>query len=331
MEPVKFLVHVKGPSDPGPGERLQMLERAQRVFSETGVEPADVVRVDVPGRGASEAGDGTLRPELEPIIPTLQSGSLFGGRSGLLVVDAQAVQAAEAVVIAELLAVADPDAVQVVLVSGGSIPAALAKAIKAHGETISIAKMRDREAAAWLNAEAATRGIHLKQDAVTALVERYGTDVAALGQALDQIAMTPGAVTAATIRSMFKNRPDEPLWRIGDAIGKGDVGTALRRLSDFLTYGHPLVLLAYLENDVRRRALAAAAPDLDTFAQWASVKVDAYPTKIAWRARGTVSDSELRRAIDALVRADETLKTAPEAVHRVTMERLVVALCRWYR
>lgn len=327
---MKFLVHVKGPSDPGPGERLQMLERAQRVFAESGVEPADIVRVDVPGRGASEEGDGTLRPELEPIVPSLQSGSLFGGKSGLLVVDAEGVQAAEAGVIAELLGMADPDAVQVVFVSGGSIPAALAKAIKAHGETISVSKMRDREAVAWLTAEAANRGIKLKGDAAAALVERYGADVAALGQALDQIAMTPGAVTADTIRTMFKNRPDEPLWRIGDAIGKGDVATALRRLSDFLTYGHPLVLLAYLENDVRKRSLAAAAPDMETFAQWANVKVDAFPTKKAWQARGKVSDSELRRALDALVRADETLKSAPEPVHRVTMERLVVALCRWY-
>ena len=327
---MKFVVHVKGPSGPGPGERIQMLERARRVFDETGIAPTDVVRIDVPGRGGSEDGDGALRPELEPLVPTLQSGSLFGGAQGLLLVDAQGIRAAEAAVIAELLDSAASDAVQVVVVSGGALPAALGKALKAHGEVISVSKMRERDTAEWLSSEARARKLMLKGDASAALLERFGSDVASLGQALDQLAMGSEPVTGDHVRAIFKNRPDEPMWRIGDAISQGDVGTALRRLADFLTHGHPLVLLAFLENDLRRRSLAAAAPDLETFATWAKAKPDAYPTKKAWRARGAVSDSDLRRALDAFVRADRALKTAPEAIHRVTLERLVVALCRWY-
>jgi DNA polymerase III delta subunit len=309
---------------------MQMLDRAGRIFAETEVEPSDIIRVDVPGRGASEDGDGALRPELEPAVPTLQSASLFGGKQGLLLVDANHLRAAEAEVLADLIDAADPNAVQVVIVSGGSIPAALTKAVKSHGESMSVAKLRERDVAGWLSSEATTRKMKLGSDAQTALLERFGSDVASLGQALDQLSMASGSIDADTVRSLFRNRPDEPMWRIGDAIGKGDVATALRRLADYLTHGHPLVLLAFLENDVRKRALAAAAPDIETFAEWANVKVDAYPTKLAWRARGRVSDSDLQRAVDAFVRADHTLKTAPEAVHRVTLERLVVALCRWY-
>jgi len=327
---VRFLVHVKGPTDPGPGERMQMLDRAQRVFGETDVDSADIVRIDVPGRGASEDGDGTLRPELEPAVPTLQSGSLFGGKQGLLLVDAQGIRAAEAAILSDLLETADRGAVQVVVVTGGAIPSAMTKAIKTHGEVISVAKIRDREAADWLASEARNRNVTLKGDAAAALMETYGADLAALDKALDQLSMSSGAITGSSIRTTFKNRPDEPMWRVGDAISEGDVGTALRRLADFLTHGHPLVLLAYLENDVRRRALAAAAPDIETFAEWANTRPDAYPTKKTWQARGRVSDTELRRALDAFVRADYTLKTAPEAVHRVMLERLVVALCRWY-
>ena len=33
-------------------------------------------------RGAGEDGDGTLRTELEPLVPLLQSGSLFGDTTG---------------------------------------------------------------------------------------------------------------------------------------------------------------------------------------------------------------------------------------------------------
>jgi hypothetical protein len=49
-----------------------------------------------------------------------------------------------------------------------------------------------------------------------------------------------------------------------------------------------------------------------------------------WRQRTRVRESSLRRAQDALLRADRVVKTHPEEVHRVTLERLTVALCRWY-
>jgi hypothetical protein len=46
--------------------------------------------------------------------------------------------------------------------------------------------------------------------------------------------------------------------------------------------------------------------------------------------RGKVRESSLRRAQEALVRADRVMKTQPEEVQRVTLERLTVALCLWY-
>jgi hypothetical protein len=76
--------------------------------------------------------------------------------------------------------------------------------------------------------------------------------------------------------------------------------------------------------------MAAAAPDLATFAEWSGTAPDHYPTKKAWGVRGRTSDSELRRALDAISRADQHLKSAPEDTHQLTMERLTVALCRWY-
>ena len=46
--------------------------------------------------------------------------------------------------------------------------------------------------------------------------------------------------------------------------------------------------------------------------------------------RGRVRESSLRKAQEALVRADRVIKSQPEATHRVTLERLTVALCKWY-
>ncbi len=160
-------------------------------------------------------------------------------------------------------------------------------------------------------------------------MQRFGTDIGALSQALDQLAMGNGPLSGEAIRERFKNRPDEPMWHLADAIAAGDAGETLRRLEDFLIHGHPLQLLAFLQNDVRRRALAASSPDYETFVDRDGGR-KSYAMEKVWKSRHRTRDTDLHRAVGALARADLHLKTTPEATHRVTMERLVVALCHWY-
>lgn len=325
---MKPLHAVTGPRDAGPGERQEMLDRARRLIEQAGVDGID--RLDVPGRGAGEEGDGTLRPEVERIVPALQSGSLFGGLRGVLVVDAQNLQVAEADVMARLAAGLVEGSSIVVFVSEGALPSPLAKVVKAEGESHAVKKMRERDAGQWLAQAARDRRMRLGSDAADALLQRFGSDVAALGQALDQLATVEGPITAADV-ARFRNRPDEPMWHYADALAAGETGDALRRLADFLTHGHPLQLLAFVESDLKRRSLAAAAATIDEFAGWVGASADHYPVKKAWQARTATSDDDLRRALDAVARADIALKTEPEATHRVMLERLTVALSRWYR
>lgn len=308
-----------------------MLDRASEVFASAGVEPSDTIRIHVPGRGQSEAGDATIRPEVEPVVPALQSGSLFGGRTGVLVQDAHQLRAAEAAAVTDLLAQPGADNRQVVFLSSGRLPAPLAAYIKQNGQSVSIRKLRERDALNWIRRAARERRIRLRAEAAQALVERFGSDIEALGQALDQLAVSGQPVTGELIRDRFRNRPDEPVWHFTDALAAGEVDEALRRLHDLLTHLHPLFLLAAIENDLRRRALASAAPDIETLAKWIGSKPDAYPTKKSWRAGRNMTDDNLGRALDAVRRTDATLKTMPEETHLVTMERLTVALCLWFR
>ncbi len=306
-----------------------MQERAHSLLAEAGVD--GVERIDIPGRGAIEEGEGTpRRAEMDRLIPALQSGSLFGGRRGVLVVDAHQLQVAEAGIVAGLASGLDPDSVIVVLVAEGGVPAALAKVVKAEGETHTIRKITERDALGWVREAGRERRLKVEAAAGSALVQRFGTDTAALGQALDQMAGA-GTVTAEMVAERFRNRPDEPMWHFADAVADGDVGQALRRLSDFLTHGHPLQLLAFLESDLKRRALARAAPSIEVFAGWLEASPQHYPVEKAWKNRNRGSEDDLRRALGAIARADVTLKSEPEPVHRVTMERLTVALARWYR
>jgi DNA polymerase III delta subunit len=289
----------------------------------------EVVRVDVPGRGGGEQGSGALRAEIEAAIPVLQSASLFGGVSGLQIADANQLTADEATVLAELVETMDPSAVALVVVSSGAVPAALAKVLKARGEVAPVKKMRERDSQSWLVDEVRSRGLSIDGAAVEALIQRFGTDTASIGQALDQLAEVSEKITANLIKDRFRNRPNEPTWLYTDAVTKGNAGEALRRLGDLLTHTHPLVLLGALESEVRRRALALSSSDVEEFRETMGARSNDRSVEFLWRNRAKVKDSSLRQAVDALVRADRILKSAPEPMHRITMERLTVAMSRW--
>jgi DNA polymerase III delta subunit len=324
------LLLITAPSNAGPGERQQMLDGAAEHFGRAGLDRSDVIRIDVPGRGAGEEGDGALRAELEPVIPLLQSGSLFGGGQGLELMDAHQLQAGEGEVLDELIRAADLSSIEVVFLAAGALPRLLSSLVKELGSSQSVTKIWERQARQWLEAEVRDRGLVMDKGADKAILQKFGSDTAAMGQALDQLEQTSGKITKELILDRFKNRPDEPTFLILDAISKGEVGEALRRLSDFLVHGHPLVFLAAVESDLKKRALAAAAPDESTFRDWIGARSSDRGAARFWSQRGKVRESSLRRAQEALVRADRVIKSQPEDVHRVTLERLTVALCRWY-
>ncbi len=325
---MKAILHIAGPAAGGPGEREEMLNRMSLYLEQ--MEVTERLRIDVPQRGSELDGSGSVRGELEPLIPALQSGSLFGDKVGIEVVDAQWIQSTEASVVAELLVGVDPQAVAVVLVAAGSLPKALADVLKGRAEKISISKLRDRDIRDLLGDELSKRGLEADRDGAQALMARFGTDLGSLRRALDQLVGTHEKITRSLVLDRFKNRPEEGMWHYTDAVSAGQVGQALLHLDALLTHTHPLALIGALESDLRQKSYASAAPDFDTFAAWMPPRAQTWKVEKLWKARGRVSDSDLHRAVSALTRADRILKSTPEETHRVTMERLTVALCRWY-
>lgn len=325
---MRSVLHIAGPSGAGPGEREEMLARMAAYLDQ--MEVTERVRLDVPQRGSELEGTGSVRGELEPLIPAMQSGSLFGDRMGVEVVDAQWIQASEATVIADLLHGIDPNSVAIVFVAAGAVPRALADALKATAEKISISKIRDRDVRDLLGAELKQRGLEADRDGSQALLRRFGTDIGSLRRALDQLEGTEHKITRTMVLERFKNRPEEGMWHYTDAVSAGRVGEALMHLDALLTHTHPLALVGALESDLRQKAYASAAPDFETFTEWMPPRTQSWKAEKLWKVRGKVSDSDLHRAVSALARADRILKSAPEETHRLTMERLTVALCRWY-
>jgi DNA polymerase III delta subunit len=319
---------VTGPKNAGPSERERMFAKAAEILTQAGVDAP--TRIDVPLKGSGSSDDGgTMRDDVQAVIPALQSGSLFGGTSGVLIADAHHLLKAEADTIAELLANADQTQAVAVFVSMGPLPAAIRDAVKASGGVETIKQFNERDAAAWLSDESKRRGLRVDQAARSELINHFGSNTSAMARALDQLSIGGTTISAQDVKSRFTARPDEPMWFLGDAIMSGNHREALRRLSDFLEHQHPLILLSYLEGEVRKRSLAAIAPDYETFAEWAGANPNSYATKKVWQSRNRIPTQGLASSVRALAKADLTIKTQPEATHRVTLERLTVAMCRW--
>jgi DNA polymerase III delta subunit len=318
-----------GPRDASATEQEQMRTRAARIFKDEGVE--DPHRVDVPGKGTSTTGDdnGALRESVQMIIPALQSGSLFGGKTGVLVVDAQQLLKTEIDAVVEMLDNADPSEAVAVFIASGTLPAPIKKKVAASGKVETVRAVSERDAAGWIVSYAKDHRLKIDQSARSVLLATFGSDTAQMRNAIDQLAVSGSTISSDDVRANFTNRPDEPLWFLGDAIVAGNEGEALRRLSDFLEHQHPLILLSYLEGEVRKRSLAAVSPDYETFASVAKANPNSYATKKIWQNRTRANGDGLARSVKAIARADITIKTMPEATHRVTLERLTVAMCHW--
>ena len=317
-----------GPRDAGATEQEQMRARAAKIFKDEGVE--DPHRVDVPGKGTATDDDGgTLREDVQMIVPALQSGSLFGGRTGVLVVDAQQLLKAEVDAVVEMLDNADPDQAVAVFLASGTLPAAIKKKVVASGNVETVKAATERDAATWIVTYAKDHHLRIDQDARSELLTTFGSNTAQMRNAIDQLSISGSTILASDVRDNFTNRPDEPLWFLGDAIMAGKEDEALRRLSDFLEHQHPLILLSYLEGEVRKRSLAAVSPDYETFASTAKANPNSYATKKIWQNKTRANGDGLAHSVNAIARADLTIKTMPEATHRVTLERLTVAMCHW--
>jgi hypothetical protein len=68
---------------------------------------------------------------------------------------------------------------------------------------------------------------------------------------------------------------------------------------------------------------------METYANWVGAAPNSFPVRKVWERRSSATGETLRLALGALARADLQIKTAPEPTHRVTLERLTVAMCRW--
>jgi len=305
------------PDRGGPGEREEALGAARRHLRRVGVDADQIVRIDVPssrGAGATPPGGpdqhSVFRSELIGIVPLLQSNSLFGQKQGLLLVDANFLLAAETQALVKLLPAIDPSAAAVAIVAQRSLPAPLGKKVREIGKVESVRPLWENQIHGWLIGQLKEKGIRMGYKARAALVQRFGTDRAALRRALEQLQGENRPINAEMIVERFRNRPDQPVFRILDEILAGNSGGALRRLGDYLANarssdGRPYILLATLESDLRLRLMASQARDREHFREMEEAGSFSRMLESAPGPIDQKSESKLRSKANGRVRSSQ--------------------------
>ena len=188
------------------------------------------------------------------------------------------------------------------------------------------------ERAAWVRTEVARRGGAIEQQASVRLAERLTGSLWAVSSAIDALLSYAGPgerITAAAVETMVRADEDADLFRLTDAIAARNAAQALTTLRRLLAGGMaPEQVMAGLTGRMRDWTLVKACqadrvPDAEAMKLlgWSAGK----QRMTAQGARG-FGRGELPNAYQALVIADEALKSRPGDERPLILDLLVLTL-----
>jgi DNA polymerase-3 subunit delta len=235
----------------------------------------------------------------------------------------------------------DPlDSTVLVLVhSGGKLAPALAKKLK---ELHAPERAPDTEATdKVLIAQAHEHGVLLSKESAELIARHLGDDagrVVALVEVLSAAFGPDERLSADDVRPYLGEEGTVAPYLLTNAIEEGDIPRALELLHRVLTVTsakqpkpmHPLQVMGVLTG-YYRRVLRLDDPGIRGEADAVAAlggKVKPFPAKKALAQARALGSDGIRRAFDALARADLDLKGASGMPEAAVMEVLVVRLCR---
>lgn len=245
MTDVPSLVLISGPEQILAQRALDSVLAAVR----EGDPEAEVARVDA---AAYEPGSLALHT----------SPSLFGGTTVVVLRD---LDAGTDAAVDEVAALAEQglDGVLVVLHRGGNRGKRAVDALKKQGARVidAPAIKSDRDKSAFVTHEFRSGRRKITPDAVRALLEAVGKDVAELAQACAQlIADTQGVVDEPEVERYYGGKVNATGFRVADAAVAGNTAEALRLLRHAFAGGlDPVPIVAVLAQQLRQVARVASA------------------------------------------------------------------------
>jgi len=214
--------------------------------------------------------------------------------------------------------------------------AKLVKAAKKKGYLVEAKPLRGRELREFIRAEAAAREHNIAPQAIEALLDALGDDLAAIDDAMERLSLFVGAsqrIDAEAVSTCVTRIRVESIWSLVDAIGLKDRRKGIAAAQSLLDDREPpLRLLAMVARQLRIVARMREALSEGLRPQEAAKRAGAPPFKAAdltESARRFTADS-LGDAFALIAETDRALKGSkrpPDAI----LQAAVLELCADHR
>jgi DNA polymerase III subunit delta len=188
----------------------------------------------------------------------------------------------------------------------------------------------------WIERQCTMRGNPIGRDAAQLVAEIAGTDLARLGDALERLSLFAGPnapITEEAVGECVARVRTADTWALVDAVGRRNLGEALRLLADvYDSRDRGLPLLGALAWSIRQLAKFQIALEGGASTDEAASRAGIYP---AFRAREVEKKAralrakELERWLLVLAETDVALKSSrrpPDAI----LEHMFTRLCGRY-
>jgi len=176
--------------------------------------------------------------------------------------------------------------------------------------------LRDREVVGWVVKEARTRKLAISPDAASALAESAGPEMARLAGALEQLALYVGdraSITIADVEALIPETRQRSVFELTKAIGEGDVGRALRILTNMFRNREPALRVQFmLARQLRQiwRAKELLAEDASREEIASAIGVPPFFLDDFLVPARRMSRQALSRGFERLYQADKALKSS---------------------
>jgi DNA polymerase III subunit delta len=201
-------------------------------------------------------------------------------------------------------------------------------------QTVEFARLDAREANAFVQTEAASRGLQIAPPEIDLLVEATGADAGRIANELEKLALfrgKGGTVTADDIAALVANGRETTVFAFVNALGRGDRTQSLELLDTLVRDGEYLPLALTFLATLFRLALAAkerrlrSSYDIQNYFQSQGLPMWRSRADQVWSVSSRFSEQKLREAITLVFEADRGMKSArPD--DRLVMEGFLLKL-----
>ncbi len=187
-------------------------------------------------------------------------------------------------------------------------------ALRKAGYLHELVRLKDRELAGFVAAEAKQRGLSITSDAAQALAGAAGPDLGRISQALDQVALfANGRIERQHVEEVIPDSRERGVFELTRAIGDGNVAQSLRLLANLLDNREPplklqFMLMRQLRQIWRTKELLAAHTPRAEIAAAVGVAPFFLDDILGPATRMTVGT--LRQSFMRLYEADRSLKSS---------------------